>query len=230
MRAPIQRQLRDLARRAGVGEVSPVAVVAAGVVFAAVVVLSACALWPRGSDVVLPARASASGLRAETATATSSRAASVPTEAAPLCVVHVVGAVRHPGVYEMHAGQRVTDAVAAAGGLVRDAAPEAVNLAAVLRDGEQIAIPTGSQARTGGTAGAVGSRGAGGAAGTGPVDLNGADVAALDALPGIGPSTAAKIVADREANGPFGSTDDLGRVAGIGPKKLEQLKGLICVR
>jgi competence protein ComEA len=61
------------------------------------------------------------------------------------------------------------------------------------------------------------------------VNINTADAAALDALPGVGPSTAAKIVADREANGPFASPEDLGRVPGIGPKKLEQLKPAICV-
>jgi competence protein ComEA len=62
------------------------------------------------------------------------------------------------------------------------------------------------------------------------VDLNTADATQLDALPGIGPATAAKIVADRQANGPFRTADDLGRVSGIGPKKLDQLKPLICVR
>ena len=62
------------------------------------------------------------------------------------------------------------------------------------------------------------------------VNINTADAAALDTLPGVGPSTAAKIVSDREANGPFASADDLGRVSGIGPKKLEQLKAYVCVR
>ena len=62
------------------------------------------------------------------------------------------------------------------------------------------------------------------------VNINTADAAALDALPGVGPSTAAKIVADREANGPFASADDLGRVSGIGPKKLEALKDFIRVQ
>jgi len=65
---------------------------------------------------------------------------------------------------------------------------------------------------------------------TGPVNINTADAAALDTLPGVGPSTAEKIVADREANGPFESPDDLGRVSGIGSKKLEQLKVLVSVR
>ena len=61
------------------------------------------------------------------------------------------------------------------------------------------------------------------------VNINRADAAELDTLPGVGPSTAEKIIADREANGPFASVEDLKRVSGIGDKKYEQLAGLICV-
>ncbi len=62
------------------------------------------------------------------------------------------------------------------------------------------------------------------------VDINTADVTQLDTLPGVGPSTAAKIVAEREANGPFTGVEDLARVSGIGPKRIEQLKDLVRVR
>jgi competence protein ComEA len=81
-----------------------------------------------------------------------------------------------------------------------------------------------------GPAGAPSGGGAAVAPGGAPIDLNTADATQLDTLPGVGPSTAAKIVADREANGPFASVDDLGRVSGIGPKKLDSLRDLVCVR
>jgi len=144
--------------------------------------------------------------------------------------VHVVGAVHHPGLYRLPGGSRVADALDAAGGATAQAAQEAVNLARVLADGEQVAIPTRDQVKRGAAVGAVATGDGGGAAGEGEcVDINTADAAALDKLPGIGPSTAAKIVADRTANGPFASPDDLGRVPGIGPKKLAQLKPVIRV-
>jgi competence protein ComEA len=143
--------------------------------------------------------------------------------------VHVVGAVRHPGLYDLESGARVEAAVEAAGGLLGNAAPEAVNLARKVADGEQIAIPTADEAERGGAvvAGAVGTPGGGGS--VAKVNLNTATAEQLDTLPGIGPSTATKIVADREANGPYASPDDLGRVSGIGPKKLEGLKDLVSV-
>lgn len=149
--------------------------------------------------------------------------------------VHVVGAVRHPGLYDLAAESRVERAIDAAGGLLGNAAPEAINLARKLADGEQVVIPTQDEAKRRAPGGSDPGSGAGAAGGTGaagsePVELNSASVAQLDTLPGIGPATAAKIVADRETNGPFASAEDLGRVAGIGPKKLEQLKDLVCVR
>ena len=160
----------------------------------------------------------------------------VATESARV-TVHVVGAVRAPGVYVLRRGSRAVDAVAAAGGLLGDAAPAALNLARVVEDGEQVIVPTAQEAAAG-AGGGVGAGGAGGAAagGGGPpgaggkVNLNTATAAQLDALPGVGPSTAAKIVADREKNGPFRSADDLMRVTGIGAKKFDSLKDLISVR
>ena len=117
-----------------------------------------------------------------------------------------------------------------------DAAPEGVNLARKLSDGEQLVVPTADELAKAGAGGAsTGGAGAGSGAGGAtpadtPVDINTATAEQLDALPGIGPATATKIVADRQANGPFKSIDDLGRVAGIGPKKLEDMRALIVVR
>lgn len=147
--------------------------------------------------------------------------------AAPATVtVHVVGEVRHPGVYELHGGSRARDAVEAAGGLLGDAEQSAINLARVVTDGEQIAVPRQGEAGNAPASGAGAGASAGAGAG-GKVDLNTATAEQLDALPGVGPATATKIIADRTANGPFRSVDDLMRVPGIGPAKFEALKDLV---
>jgi competence protein ComEA len=148
-------------------------------------------------------------------------------------VVHVVGAVVRPGVVQVPAGARVLDAVAAAGGMRLDADPARMNLAAKLADGQRVAVPVigeplpiAAADTSGGAAGAA----AGGAAGPSlPIDLNLASEAELDALPGVGPATAAAIVAHRSAHGPFRSVDALGEVRGIGPAKLETLRSLVTV-
>jgi competence protein ComEA len=136
-------------------------------------------------------------------------------------VVDVTGAVRRPGVYRLPAGARVQEAVRRAGGATRRADAAAVNLAAKVADGQQILVPE-RPAAGGAAAGAPVA--AGGAARTGPVSLNSATADQLDQLDGVGPATAAKIIAWRTANGGFSSVDDLAQVAGIGPKKLEALR------
>jgi competence protein ComEA len=145
--------------------------------------------------------------------------------------VHVVGAVRRPGVYALRSGSRAADAVAAAGGLLGNADQAAVNLARVVADGEQIAVPVQGAVGAGGAGAGGAGGGAGGAGGRGvaggKVDLNTATVEQLDTLPGVGPATAQKIVADRTENGPFRSVEDLLRVPGIGAKKLDALKDLV---
>ena len=113
------------------------------------------------------------------------------------------------------AGARVADALAAAGGLLPEADPAAVNAAAVLTDGQQIAIGVP------GTPPAAGSTG--GAAGDELVDLNAATAADLDALPGIGPVLAQRIVDHRAEHGPFTSVDQLDDVSGIGPAIFAEL-------
>ena len=126
-------------------------------------------------------------------------------------VVSVVGEVAAPGLVTLPAGSRVADALAAAGGLLPEADPAAVNAAAVLTDGQQIAVGAPGASPAGGTAPA-------GAAGTGGLlDLNSATAADLDALPGIGPVLAQRIVDHRTEHGPFTSVDQLDDVSGIGP-------------
>jgi len=134
--------------------------------------------------------------------------------------VNVVGAVRRPGLYRLREGSRVASAVARAGGVTRNAQLELVNLAARVADGEQIVVPRR------GSATAVGSTG-GAAAPSGPVHLNSATLEQLDALPGVGPVTAQKILDYRQTHGAFGSVDELDAIAGIGPARLGQLRDLV---
>jgi competence protein ComEA len=141
--------------------------------------------------------------------------------AAKLLVVDVAGAVRRPGLYRLRSGSRIDDAIAAAGGPTAKAQIDAVNLAAPVADGEQVVVP-------GRGAGAVAaSPPAAGSSPSAPLDLNTATAEQLDALPGIGPVTAQKILDYRQAHGPFHSVAELEGVPGIGAGRLEQLKGLV---
>ncbi|HIS39887.1 MAG TPA: ComEA family DNA-binding protein [Candidatus Aphodovivens avistercoris] len=153
-------------------------------------------------------------------------AAEAEAEPAPAVVVHVSGAVAAPGVYELEEGARVQDALDAAGGASADACPDALNLARVVADGEQVVVPTVEEEAAQEQAGAAG---ASGSVAGGKVNINTATAEQLDALPGVGPATAEKIIADREANGPFASPEDLKRVSGIGDKKYEELADLVSV-
>lgn len=147
-------------------------------------------------------------------------------QASPTIAVHVSGAVAAPGVYELEEGARVADAVELAGGFLEGAAENALNLARVLNDGEQVVVPTAEEHAAQQTA----AEASGGAAGVGgKVNINTASAEQLDTLPGVGESTAQKIIADREANGPFSSPEDLKRVSGIGDKKYAELADLITV-
>ena len=137
-----------------------------------------------------------------------------PAAAAPKLIVHVAGAVRRPGLYRFAEGKRVADAVARAGGAAASADTAAINLAAPLADGMQVLVP---------------SRAAGGAgkAAAGRVSLSSATVAELDALPGVGPVTAQKIVDYRAQHGGFRAVEDLDAIPGIGPARIAQLKDLV---
>ena len=146
-----------------------------------------------------------------------------PAPAAPV-VVHVVGAVRRPGLYRLKDGSRVADAVARAGGATRRADTALVNLAAPVADGTQIVVPVRAPPAADEEAG--GDGGDAGSSQTGPVHLNTATAEELDALPGVGPVTAQKIVEWREKHGAFASVDDLDAIPGIGPARLEQLREL----
>jgi competence protein ComEA len=153
-------------------------------------------------------------------------AASPTTTTASEIVVYVAGAVARPGVYTLGAAARVTDALDAAGGAGADADLDVVNLAAAVRDGERIYVPVVGEAIP---AVVAGDSAPDVTAAAGPVNVNSATVDQLDVLPGVGPTTAAAIVAHRQQNGPFLTVEQLGDVRGIGPAKLEALRGLVTV-
>jgi len=151
-----------------------------------------------------------------------SRAPDVPK----VTLVHVAGAVRKPGVYRVGGDSRVIQAVRIAGGPTRDADLSRLNLAAPLADGQQVVIPVRPPAAGSGPSGPGAAPGAGAAAGasSGPVSLSSATAADLEALDGVGPALAARIIAWRDSHGGFSSVDALDEVPGIGPARMEALR------
>ncbi len=145
--------------------------------------------------------------------------------------VHVAGAVVDPGMYELPASARVNDAIAAASGFSDDAIQDSVNLASALTDGQQVRVLAQGEAQANPSAASASGADAAPSASSqsGPVNINTADEAALDRIPGVGPATARSIVKEREKNGPFSSVDDITRVEGIGKKKLERMRDSLCV-
>lgn len=156
-------------------------------------------------------------------------------------VVSVVGLVHQPGLVTLTPGARIADALQAAGGVVDGADTIGLNMARQVADGEQIVVgiaPRSGQPRSLGSSVSSGEGAAdttahptSGSGGAKPdlIDLNTATVQQLDTLPGVGPVTAAAIVAWREHHGKFTSVDQLGEVDGIGPGRLEKLRALVRV-
>ena len=143
-------------------------------------------------------------------------------------VVHVAGAVRRPGVYELPVGARVDAAIASAGGPSEDARADALNLAAVVVDGARVYVPrVGEEYVVAPDLGPLASATGSSDGPTAPIDVNRATIAELETLPGVGPATATAIVTERDRNGPFVGVSDLDRVPGIGPAKLAALDGLV---
>ena len=215
-----------------------------GAVVLACVAIAAGVAWFRAGIAPAAPAAAPSALSGGSGASSARRVPETTTSAATTSttsgaiVVDVVGAVRAPGVVNLAANTRVIDAIRAAGGATPGADLARLNLAAKLNDGARVAVPlvgaeapavdpaAVSGASSGTDSGAAGdATGAGGAAAT--VDVNTATAAQLEALPGIGPTLAAAIVQEREANGPFRSVDDLTRVHGIGPGRLAQLRDFV---
>ncbi|OYX54375.1 MAG: hypothetical protein B7Y93_06435 [Micrococcales bacterium 32-70-13] len=164
---------------------------------------------PGGQSVVVDA--------AERAPATDDDDSVAVPVSVEVVVLHVVGAVVEPGIVELPLGSRVVDAIATAGGPTDDADLAGVNLARVVADGEQLHVPHVGEASPAAPGGAA-------PAADGRVNLNTADAVALETLPGVGPAIAARIIAWRDANGPFRSVDELTAVSGIGERTLEGLR------
>jgi competence protein ComEA len=160
----------------------------------------------------------------------------LPTATSGPLRVYVSGAVVNPAVYELPPGSIIDDAVRAAGGFSADADPVAVNLAGPLADGMQIYVPTTAEGAAtpppisapAATTDPGASR-MGGVTIGGLIDINLATQADLEMLPGIGPTTAANIIAHREANGPFATIEAIMDVPGIGEGKFAAMKDLITV-
>lgn len=184
------------------------------------VVAALAAAWVAARYVGIP---SGSSSHPASAARTSSESVKV-TAAGTSAVVDVSGEVRRPGVYKLPPGARVQDAVRRAGGALRHADLQAVNLAAKVADGVQIVVP-----RTGAGGGAGAAAAGSGSAPVGPVNLNTATAEQLDTLDGVGPATAAKILAYRQQHGGFSSVSQLDQIPGIGPKKLAALRGKVTV-
>jgi competence protein ComEA len=207
-------------------------------VAAVAAVVAAVGVWferPRAESVSdLPAVAvSAPGVEAPAAdTATQTTAAPTAAAPAPPLVVSVSGKVRRPGLVEVPDGARVADVLQAAGGALPGTDLSALNLARRVADGEQVAVgvPAAPDAAPGPAAGAPPTA-AGGATGApaGKVDLNLATVEQLDALPGVGPVTAQRILEWRTRHGRFARVEQLREIEGIGERRFAQLRELVTV-
>ena len=215
---------RSLRMRIGVG---------AGIVLliaALVVAVLVSMLAPKGNSQFVAsgtkaAQSSDSGQSSPASGSTSFEAAP-GSETSGDVFVHVLGAVAKPGLFELHAGSRLIDAVSAAGGFAADADQGGVNLARLVADGEQIVVP-----RVGETPDAAGTAGSAAEAGTKPagtkVSLNSGTAADFATLPRIGPAMAQRIVDWRNSNGRFATLQDLLNVSGIGEKTFDSLKDFI---
>ena len=224
-------------RRPRRAAIAPRAAMGAGAVLIVLAIILAARTVMLGP--ALPAQATDS-------TPTSSQGAAVPTVADPAgpaapadgalagpsapgasgqVVVHVAGAVASPGVVTLPAGSRVADALEAAGGATADADTDQLNLARILVDGEQVRVPHQGEDASTWAAPPGPAQDAGTGTASGLVNINTASATELQSLPGIGEALAQRIVDYREANGPFTSIDELTEVSGIGPAKLEALRG-----
>lgn len=210
-----------LRSRLHMGDVKPSVLIGVLVVGAVVVTCALFALANGVADHTMKVERAESAEAAEAEAAVGEGTAAAPV--AEVCV-YVSGCVASPGVYVLGEGARVGEAIDLAGGFTQDAATGSLNLARILNDGEQVDVPSSAQeaAQAQGTSGSP-------VAGSGKVNINSAGSEDLQRLDGVGESTAEKIIAEREANGPFRSIEDIKRVSGIGDKKYEAIKNLICV-
>ena len=144
----------------------------------------------------------------------------------PPVIIHIAGAVKSPGVYQLKSTDRISDAVKIAGGTIEEANLDAINLAALLKDGQKIIIPYKIPNRPD----EENKENMYSFSTVDKVNINTANASTLQILPGIGPVLSERIIEYRNQNGLFGIIDDIKDVSGIGEKKFEGIKDLICVQ
>lgn len=225
------RRVARLARRFGMGGTKGVTVACMALIMA----LGALGLWrlnaSTGVTVVRDGEAeqTSSAVREDDGDAKVDKGEEESAQAETRLIVHVDGAVASPGVYVLEGEDvRVNDLVEQAGGLAEDADTSGLNLAAPLSDGEKVHVPHEGEALSAAPI-APTSGESSGAEVAGLVNINTASAEELIQLTGIGEKTAAAIIEEREAHGPFASVEDIMRVSGIGEKKLEKIQDQICV-
>jgi len=155
----------------------------------------------------------------------------------PPVIIHITGAVKSPGVYQLKSTDRIVDAVKIAGGATEEANLDLINLAALLKDGQKIIVPSKIYNENGeeisknivNNAEAMYSSSSSDSI-SGKININTANATMLQALPGIGPVLSERIIEYRNQNGFFGVIDDIKDVSGIAEKKFEGIKDLICVQ
>jgi len=153
----------------------------------------------------------------------------------PSVIIHIAGAVKNPGVYQLKSTDRIVDAVKIAGGATEEANLDLINLAALLKDGQKIIIPYKTYSETGeeintNTYNYVSSAYSSSGSTSAKININIANANMLQNLPGIGPVLSERIIEYRNQNGLFGVIDDIKDVSGIAEKKYEGIKDLICIQ
>ncbi len=231
MNADSKLKVRSLLRRAGLVDTPKPVLACLCVVAFLLLGFALWRFWPAG-----PASAgqdfSVDIQAGQAAGGDASQELSGAPESSVAISVDVEGAVKRPGLYELLAGSRVGDAIEAAGGMTKKAARGAVNLAALVEDGQQVVVPKkggdsggGAAPQSSGSASVLGSS----TDASSKVNINTASAAQLQQLPGIGELLSQRIVDYRQANGSFASVDDLAKVSGIGDTRLASIRNLICV-
>ena len=237
----VKLKLRSIARRAGLADTPKPVLACLGMVTVLLLGFALWRFWPAGPasaghdfSVSTAYEADDASGQEDALAQDGGDAGGIETASGVICV-DVEGAVRNPGLYELEAGSRVGDAVKAAGGITKKAVRGQVNLASALQDGQQVVVPSkqdaavsGGQAQDSAAVG-VAAGGSGDGDAQGKININTASATQLQQLSGIGESLSQRIVDYRNANGAFGSVDDLTKVSGIGDARLESIRAQICV-